>query len=119
MSDDKVIALPGAREVPECTLTIERQRFNLCNHDRITLDEHRRVIRCTDCEKVFDPFSYMLSHANTITRAWSDYRSMQQRLSEKEATIEALAKEERRLKARVKTLKDKTEPGFDIKGKYL
>jgi len=116
---EKIVSFPGAQELPECTLTVERPPFKLCNHDRITLDEHRRVVRCTDCEKVFDPFSYLLTNAMTITRAWSDYRSVVQKVREKNDSIEALTKEERRLKARVKTLKEKVEPGIDIKGRWL
>lgn len=115
-SEDKVIAFPNSTEVPECTLTIERPPINLCRHERITLDTHTRLIRCTSCSQVFDPFSYMMSNATTITRAWADYESMKRRILEKENSIEALAKEEKRLKSRVKTLKDKVEPGIEIRG---
>ena len=120
LTDGNIVALPGRQELPECTLTIEPSRAKyMCNHDRITLDELRRVVRCTACEQVFDPFSYLMSNAMTITRAWSDYRSVRQRQQEVQNTVEALAKEERRLKARVKTLKEKVEPGIDIKGRNL
>lgn len=119
-ADSKVVAMPGRQELPDCTITIEASNTRYrCNHDRITLDELRRVVRCTDCQQVFDPFSYLMSNAMTITRAWSDYRSVRQRQQETQNTVEALAKEEKRLKARLKTLKDKVEPGIDIKGRYL
>lgn len=116
---EKIISFPGAEPLPENPLTVERGPLKFCNHDRITLDEHRRTVRCTDCDKVFDPFNYLLGNAQSITRAWSSYREVMRRAEEKQQSVELLAKEEKRLKARVKTLKDKVEPGIDIKGKWL
>jgi len=114
-----VVTLPGSGDLPECPVQIERAKFSMCQHDRIVLDEERRVVRCAACSKVFDPFTYLLGNAQTITRAWADYRFVQQRLQEKQASVEALSAEEKRLKARVKTAKEKVEPGIDIKGKWL
>lgn len=117
MADDKVVAFPSAQELPECPITIERPKASLCTHEKITLDTHQRVVRCSTCDQVFDAFSYLLSNAISITRAWSDYRSVRQRQQEKEASIEALARAERRLKERIKRLREKVEPSIDIMGK--
>ena len=116
---DKIISFPGAEPLPENPITVEREGFKYCAHDRITLDEHSRTVRCTDCSKVFDPFSYLLSNALSIQRAWMTHKDVMRKAAEKNESVEALAKEEKRLKARVKTLKDKAEPSIDIKGKWL
>lgn len=116
---EKIVAFPGAEPLPENPITVERGPFKLCAHDRITLDEHSRTVRCTDCSKVFDPFDYLLSNAYSITRAWSSYRDVMRRVQEKTEAVEALAKEEKRLKSRIKLIKEKAEPSIDIKGRYL
>lgn len=116
---EKIINFPGSEPIPENPITVEREGFAYCSHDRITLDEHARSVRCTDCGKVFDPFSYLLSNALSIQRAWLSHKEVMRKASEKMESVEALTKEEKRLKARVKLLKEKAEPSIDIKGKWL
>ncbi|SDX15934.1 hypothetical protein SAMN05518669_103430 [Variovorax sp. YR634] len=116
---DKIVAFPGAEPLPENPITVEREGYRYCAHDRITLDEHVRTVRCTDCGKVFEPFDYLLSNALSIQRAWLSHKEVMRKASEKAETVEALTKEEKRLKARVKLLKEKAEPSIDIKGKWL
>ena len=118
MSTDKVIALHvGEQALPDCPITVERERFNACRHDRVTLEEHSRSVQCTDCGKAFDAFDYLLSNARSITRAWADHDLVRQNISEKITRVEALKKEETRLRGIVKRLQDKMGPGINIRGR--
>lgn len=116
---EKVVSFPGAEPLPENPLQIEPRRPSYCRHDRIALDTHSRTVRCTDCQQVLDPFDFLQTNAHTVQQAWSHYRQVMAKVAEKNESVEALGKEEKRLKARVKALKDKVEPGIDIRGKYL
>lgn len=61
-TDSNIRHFPGA-EVPEQTLSVEREPFGYCAHDKISLDEHSRTVRCAKCDKVFDPFDFLKNEA--------------------------------------------------------
>lgn len=104
-----VRAFPGS-EVPEQKLSVERQPYNFCNHDKISLDEHRRVVKCAQCDKVYDPFDFLHKEAQRLDVVWRDYAHTRRSLNELIDRVDNLKKEEARLKARVKTAKAKVEP---------
>lgn len=104
-----VHAFPGS-EVPEQKLLIERQHYNFCNHDKISLDEHRRVVKCAQCDKVYDPFDFLHKEAARMEIACRDHAHTRRSLNELIDRVDNLKKEEARLKARIKTAKAKIEP---------
>lgn len=102
-------AFPGA-ELPEQTLLVERKQFNFCEHNKISLDEHRRVVKCASCDKVYDPFDFLHKEAQRLEAAWRNYGQVRKELSELIDRVDNLKKEEARLKARIKTARVKVEP---------
>lgn len=110
MSDaSNVRAFPGT-DIPEQTLLIERAPYNFCSHDKISLDEHRRVVKCAQCDKVYDPFEFLHKEAARLDVVWRDYAHTRRSLNELIERVDNLKKEEARLKARIKTAKTKVEP---------
>lgn len=79
-----------------------------CNHESVTLNEHDRAVNCARCGATLDPFNFLMYNALTIRRAWQNYREASRKVSELNDRIAVLTKEEKRLRAQVKRLKDKT-----------
>lgn len=100
---------PGA-DLPEQTLLIERKPYNFCSHDKISLDEHRRVVKCASCDQVFEPFDFLHKEAQRLEVAWRDHAHTRRVLNDLIDRVDNLKKEEARLKARIKTAKTKVEP---------
>ncbi|HXU93214.1 MAG TPA: hypothetical protein VFP33_06105 [Gallionella sp.] len=97
--------------MPENLLSIEPRSAGVpyfCNHEAVTLNEHDRAVNCSRCGATLEPFNFLMSNARTIQMAWSNYREAQRKVSELNERIAVLAKEEKRLRAQVKRLQDKT-----------
>lgn len=118
MTDSNIRRFPGA-DVPEQTLAVERRPFGFCGHEKITLDEHSRTVRCAACAKVFDPFDFLRSEVHRLQDAWERHRQVRASLGEHIDRVEALKKEEARLKGRIKTAKAKVEPAIDVRNRQL
>ena len=116
--NDNIYQFPGA-EVPEQTISIARRPFGFCGHEKISLDEHRRTVCCTACDKVFDPFNFLQSEVHRLQDAWERHRQVRSNLGELIDRVEALKKEEARLKNRIKTAKAKVEPSIDVRNRAL
>lgn len=116
--ESNIRAFPGA-EIPEQPICLERQPFNFCRHDKITLDEHSRTVRCAACGKVFDPFQFLQSEVSRLQDAWTSHKQVRAILREHLDRVEALKKEEARLKGRIKTLKAKVEPVINYRNREL
>ncbi len=115
---DNIRAFPGA-EIPEQTLKVEREPYGFCTHDKITLDEHSRTVRCVKCNKVFDPFDFLKNEVRRLQVAWEDHRAVRQKVADGLERVEALKREEARLKGRIKTARAKTEPVIDVRNREL
>lgn len=117
-TDSNIRQFPGA-EVPEQTLSIERRPFGFCGHEKITLDEHNRTVKCAACGKVFDPFNFLRDDVYRLQDAWERHRQVRASLGDLIDRVEALKKEEARLKGRIKTAKAKVEPAIDVRNRAL
>lgn len=117
-TDSNIRQFPGA-EVPEQTLSVEREPFGYCAHDKISLDEHSRTVRCAKCDKVFDPFDFLKNEVRRIQSAWDDHRQVRQKVSDGLDRVEVLKREEARLKGRIKAAKAKVEPVIDVRNRQL
>jgi hypothetical protein len=116
--DSNIRAFPGA-EIPEQTLSVEREPFGYCTHEKISLDEHSRTVRCVKCAKVFDPFDFLRNEVRRLQDAWDRHRDVRKKLSDGLDRVEALKKEEARLKGRIKTARAKAEPVINVRNREL
>ncbi|MDH1255062.1 hypothetical protein N5C67_20640 [Comamonas thiooxydans] len=119
MTQDTNIRQFPCNEIPEQTLSVKRQRYNFCTHDKISLDEHSRTVKCAACDHVFDPFSFLKKEVQRLQIAWDDHKQVRQSLSELNERVDSLKKEEARLKARIKTAKAKVAPVIDVRNRAL
>lgn len=111
MSDEKVVHAFPSSELPENLLSIEPRPAGvpyLCRHESVRLNEHDRVVNCAQCGATLDPFDFLRSNARTIQMAWSNHREASARVTELNERISLLAREEKRLRAQVKRLQDKS-----------
>ncbi len=107
MTDEKVVRLPGTEDLPENPIQISGKQ-GWCQHPNINLDTHDRTVVCGNCGATLDPFDFLHSNARTLQTAWMRYRDVQYKVAEVEKRLHAMAKEEKRLRAQVKRLQDKT-----------
>lgn len=115
---DNIRQFPGT-EVPEQTLSVERRPLGFCSHEKISLNEHARTVKCAACGKAFDPFNFLQSEVHRLQDAWERHRQVRTSLGELIDRVEALKKEEARLKGRIKTAKAKVEPSIDVRNRAL
>lgn len=116
--NDKVISFPGAEPLPENPIQIKDdplRHTRFCQHGRISLDEHQRVVSCRDCAAVLDPFEFLRDNARTLQRAWSNHAVAHRKVHELTERIEALTKEHKRLQGKVARLREKV-PTLDVRG---
>lgn len=116
---EKVISFPGAEPLPENLIQIKDDPLRYtrhCRHDRISLDEHQRVVSCLDCSAVLDPFEFLSNNARTLQRAWSNYAAATRKVQELTDRIAALAKEQKSLQGKVSRLREKV-PTVEVRGK--
>lgn len=108
MSDDsKVVVAFKAAEIGEPPMTVKRENFSFCKHGRIEADEHTRTLICHDCGATLDAFDFVRKQALTIQQAWSSYKHLQSQASELVTRVDALKKEEQRIKSRIRTAREK------------
>lgn len=119
-SDDEksnVIAAFPQSGIPDNPLKVEPERHDFCSHDTLRIDPHARVVTCGKCRAVLDPFQYLLDNARHLQMAWQHHHSVYAKARELVERVHELSKEEKRLKARVKTLEQKTGDLVSIRGK--
>ncbi|MFA5386824.1 MAG: hypothetical protein WC322_00295 [Candidatus Paceibacterota bacterium] len=119
MTDETNIRQFPGTDIPEQTLSVEREPFGYCAHDKISLDEHNRTVKCAGCGKVFDPFDFLKHEVRRIQSAWDDHRQVRQKVSDGLDRLEGLKREEARLKSRIKTARAKAEPVIDVRNRSL
>lgn len=115
MSD--VVQFPSkVSEIPEQTLLVE-PRLKYCQHNKIQLDQDERILRCKDCNSVLNPFDYLVNNAMHLRRAWIDHANVTNQLRDLQSRIDALKAEEKRLKGRVRTAREKTVKTVEIRSR--
>ncbi len=119
MTEDSNIRQFPSAEVPEQTLVVKRPPLRFCAHEKITLDEHSRTVRCVACEHVFDPFNFLRDEVSRLQGAWESHRQVKDKLRDLLDRVDTLKKEEARLKGRIKTARAKVEPVLDVRNRQL
>lgn len=117
MSDDNVIhAFGKADELPENLLQVRRDPTMYCAHASILLDEHDRSVQCCKCGATLDAFDFLRLNGLHIQMAWQNYRQAKSHVEALNESVSKLQREEKRLKALVKRLQDKTGAKLDVRG---
>lgn len=122
MSEEKVIHAFPANELPESVMKIDPKRPGepyFCEHPAIRLNAHDRTVHCAKCSATLDPFNFLLSETKTIQRAWENHRQVSTKVSELNERVTMLAKEEKRLRAQVKRLQEKSGEVVQVRGKSV
>lgn len=115
MSD--VVKFPSkVSEIPEQTLLVE-PHFRYCQHKKIQLDQGERILRCKDCNGVLNAFDYLVDNAMHLRRAWIDHANVTNQLRDLQSRVDALKAEEKRLKGRVRTAREKTVKTAEIRSR--
>lgn len=117
VSDEKIVHAFPTVGLPENTMVIEPRKPTWCEHLDVRLNEHDRTIHCAKCGAALDPFNFVLNNARTIQRAWDNHRMASAKVNELNERVNALAKEEKRLRATVKRLQDKSGAVISVRGK--
>lgn len=78
------------------TLTVGRDD-RVCRHRHIIVGRYGRTVECGDCKAKLDPFTVLLQYADD-ERSFHHLEKAMNRLSD---NVEALKKEERRIKQRI------------------
>ena len=119
MADNNIRSLPGVESIPECPMELissHNKQLYHCDHASLIIDVHERSIRCAKCGASLDPFDYLAGTGQQIQRAWADYKSVRSRIQDFNESIARLQREEKRLKALVKRLQDKSATKLDVRG---
>lgn len=119
MSDDKVIqAFPGLPENPLQIEKVTRTPF-YCQHEAIRISSHDRTVHCATCNAALDPFDFLLHSAAILRRAWDNHKSASSMVAELNDRVMFLKKEEKRLRALVKRLQDKSGEVVQVRGETI
>jgi uncharacterized small protein (DUF1192 family) len=114
---DKVVSFPGAEPLPENLIQVaDSKPHNYCQHGTITLDPHKRLVECSVCGAVLDPFDFLEQQARLLQRAWQHHGMAQAKVTELNTSIGNLQTELKRLKGQVARARDKV-PAIDVRGK--
>jgi hypothetical protein len=105
--DSNVVVAFKPTDIGEPPMTVKRAEYNFCKHERIEADDHTRTLICHSCGATLDPFSFVCNSAHTIQRAWENYAFTQHQAAELVARVDALKKEEARIKSRINTARSK------------
>lgn len=78
-----------------------------CRHERVVIDEHRRMLNCRLCGQVIDPFDWVMSIAKKETRLDWELRKLRTEITSHREGLENLKREEANCKSRIKTATSK------------
>lgn len=104
-----VTPFPGSGELPENLLQVEPRQPGYCSHDTLRVNLHARTIACSHCGAVLDAFDYVAQNAQHMARAWQMHDNVKHQVDELQNRLTALKAEEKRLRDRVKRLKEKED----------
>lgn len=78
-----------------------------CRHERTVIDEHRRVLACRHCDKVIDPFDWVMSIANKEACIDWELSDLRREVIEHRKGLESLKREELNTRNRIKNAEGK------------
>jgi hypothetical protein len=98
---DKVLKFVRKREYQgEVDVELEKTCLRFCEY--VIIDEEERVIRCKDCNRMVDPFEYLLEFATKNKRMWKhanlELKFIEDEIEEKKKELAALKRKVRAAK---------------------
>jgi len=108
---------PESDGLPENILAPVQRPYEFCGHETIRVEAHQRQVTCAKCKAVLDPFDFLRDNARHLQDAWERHRQVNAKVREISERVHELSKEEKRLKARVKTLQEKTGELINVRAK--
>ena len=73
-----------------------------CRHERVVIDEHRRMLNCRLCGQVIETFDWVMDIAKKETRLDWELRLLRTEITSHREGLEKLKREEVNCKARIK-----------------
>lgn len=73
-------------------------RKKYCEHNRIVIDEDKKILECSDCKSVLDPIDYLTSIAHRENSMWERYCNYDKEVDKLKKRYLNLNKEIERLK---------------------
>lgn len=105
---DNIVPLVQPRRDEEKLLNIivtDRKEYaqKRCKHGAVIVEEAERVLRCTQCGIVLDPFEYILACAYNGEMVVTEIAKLHERRDELREAVANLEREERNAKARLRS----------------
>lgn len=105
---DNIVPLVQSRCDEEKLLNIivtERKEYaqKHCKHGAVIVEEAERVLRCTQCGIVLDPFEHILACAYNGEMVVAEIAKLHKRRNELHEAVANLEREERNAKARLRS----------------
>src|SRR3569832_532727 len=116
MSDDVIRQFPGV-ELPDNPMAIAQRKPGFCQHDKIVLAEHMRTVTYAQNRATHETKDKQHNNARTIQIAWQHHHGVMQKVREIGDRVDALKREEQRLRAIVKRLQEKSGAVLDVRAK--
>ncbi|QIR27546.1 hypothetical protein [Kluyvera genomosp. 3] len=107
-SIDNIVPLVQPRRDEENSLNIvvtDRKEYaqKCCKHGAVIVEEAERVLRCTQCGIVLDPFEHILSVAYAGESIITEITKLHKRRDELREAVANLEREEKNAKARLRS----------------
>lgn len=105
---DNIVPLMQPRREEEKLLNIivtERKEYaqKRCKHGAVIVEEAERVLRCTQCGIVLDPFEHILAVAYAGEAIVTEITKLHERRDELREAVANLEREERNAKSRLRS----------------
>lgn len=115
---DNITEFPKS-DLPDNPMRVTDRRWNYCQHERIVIDGHDRTVQCADpkCGATLNAFDYLLHNAEQISAAWGIHDRVKAEAREVAERVSKLKKEEKRLRAMIKRLQEKSESVVTVRRK--
>ena len=82
-----------------------KRREGFCQHPHVFVCEQSRQLECSICEQIIDPFDYLYEWACKDRNLMSTRDALRKEIEKLKAELEALKRDERNTKQRLKRLK--------------
>ncbi|KKM92534.1 hypothetical protein LCGC14_1217630 [marine sediment metagenome] len=106
MNDSNIIQFKPDDRRP---ITIKRRK-GICHHNHVMLNEQTRMVECEDCDQIIDPYDYMYGWACGDRHLSSLRKQLRKEIKKLSVKFEALKREERNIKARIRRVKKGETP---------
>jgi len=105
----KVVAFPTKKDDLLDGLVIQREgRKLLCMHDKVSVNEKDRTLRCRRCEALIEPFDFVMTLCDQESRYMESVKYLRREERQRRQNIEKLIQIEKNAKSRIRRSGDKS-----------